>query len=254
MLMLEIKNLKVQAVDNKQILLNEFNLEIKDDQIVAIMGKNGAGKSTICKTLLGDASYKIIEGQIIFNNEDITQETTDKKALKGIYLLSQNPLSIKGVSLSEMLRMAISTKTNKAVDILAFHKKIKDICKKLEIPQSFIHRDVNYNMSGGERKKSELLQVWMLEPSLVILDEIDSGLDVDSFKIVMNSLLEYKKEYKASILIITHNTKVFDYLKPDVINILDNQKIVASADDSLAKLVDDQGFEAFKIGKKDLDE
>ncbi len=245
--MLKIKDLTVIA-DNK-IILNKLNLDIDTGKICAIMGPNGVGKSTICKVLLKDPNYTIKNGTITYNDKVINDYSTEERAKLGMFLLSQMPIAIEGVQNSEMLRMALASKTGKAVDILSFHKEIKEICQKLDIPTEFIHRDINAGMSGGERKKNELMHLWMLKPEFIILDEIDSGLDVDAFKIVMNSLKEYYKKYNPTILIITHNTKVFKYLKPDVINILDTGKIVKSGTLELANIIDEEGFEAFKVSE-----
>lgn len=248
--MLEIKDLTVTAEDQK--ILKNFNIDIKDQEIHAIMGKNGAGKSTICKVLLNDPNYNIEHGTIIFDKENITYLDTDKIAQKGIFLLNQTPIAIPGVSNSECLRLALSSKTNKSVDILKFHQELKSICQKLNIPKEFIHRDINAGMSGGERKKNELMHLWMLKPKFIILDEVDSGLDVDSFKVVMKSLKDYYQEYHPTILIITHNTKVFKYLKPDKISILNNGTIVKTGDDSLIDTIDKDGFETFNVSENEI--
>ena len=250
--MLEIKNITVQA--DEQTILNNFNLNIEDHEIHALMGPNGVGKSTICKVLLNDPNYHVINGNIIYNSQNINELATDERAKLGFFLLNQTPIAIPGVSNSEMLRMALSNKTNKQVDILAFHKELKAITEKLNVPSSFIHRDINYGMSGGERKKNELIHLWMLKPNFIILDEVDSGLDVDSFKTVMKSLKEYYLEYKPSILIITHNTKVFKYLHPDKISILNNGYIIKNGDSSLANIIDEKGFEAFNVSENEVHE
>ena len=245
--MLKIKDLTVVA-DNK-IILNKLNLDIETGKIWAIMGPNGVGKSTICKVLLKDPNYLIKQGSIIYNGKIINDLSTDQRAKLGLFLIAQTPTAIEGVQNSEMLRMAIANRTGKAVDILSFHKEIKEVCQKLDIPNDFIHRDINAGMSGGERKKNELMHLWMLKPEFIILDEIDSGLDVDAFKIVMKSLKDYYKKYHPSILIITHNTKVFKYLKPDGISILEDGKIIKTGTEDLANIIDENGFEAFKVSE-----
>lgn len=245
--MLKIKDLTVVA-DNK-IILNKLNLDIETGKIWAIMGPNGVGKSTICKVLLKDPNYLIKQGSIIYNGKIINDLSTDQRAKLGLFLIAQTPTAIEGVQNSEMLRMAIANRTGKAVDILSFHKEIKEVCQKLDIPNDFIHRDINAGMSGGERKKNELMHLWMLKPEFIILDEIDSGLDVDAFKIVMKSLKDYYKKYHPSILIITHNTKVFKYLKPDGISILEDGKIIKTGTEELANIIDENGFEAFKVSE-----
>ena len=166
--MLKIVDLSVN-IDNKNILHN-FNLNINKGEIHAIMGPNGIGKSTICKTIMGSEDYKITNGKIYFNAEDLENLQTNERALKGIYLVDQSPIEIPGVTNAERLRRAISIKTGKNVPIFEFNKKMEEYCDKLHIPHSFIHRGINEGMSGGERKKCELLHLWMLEPKLIILD------------------------------------------------------------------------------------
>lgn len=248
--MLEIKNLTVQA--ESKIILNDFNIKINDNEIWAIMGPNGVGKSTICKVLLNHPNYQIINGEIMYNNKKINMLPAEERAKLGIFLLNQTPIAITGVTNSEMLRMAISNQTNQAINILEFHKELKNICQKLNISQEFIHREINCGMSGGERKKNELLHLWMLKPKFIILDEVDSGLDVDSFKIVMKSLKEYYQKYKPTILIVTHNTKVFNYLIPDKIAILNNGKISKIGDLKLANIIDEKGFESFNVSENEV--
>lgn len=241
--MLNIKKLTVLA-DNKEIL-NDFNLDIKDGEIHAIMGPNGVGKSTICRAILKDPNYIITKGEITYHNNKLKDLTTTEISRLGIMMISQSPIAIEGVTNAEMLRLALSEKTNEHIDIFKFSKQAKEICEKLSIPQNFLHRDINDGMSGGERKKNELLHIWMLKPSFLILDEIDSGLDVDALKIVANSLKEYHQTTNCSILLITHNPKLLDILKPDYIHILKDKKIIKTGDISLAKSIEKTGFKEF---------
>lgn len=199
--MLTIKDLTVK-VSNKTILEN-FNLEIKEGEIHALMGKNGAGKSTISKVLLRDLDYTVTHGLITYQNKDLLKLNTTEVAQLGFYLVSQNPIEIDGITNAELIRCALNEQGKNDLNILELNNKLKKYCEKLEIPTSFIHRNINYNMSGGEKKKMELLHIWMLEPKMIILDEIDSGLDVDALKIVANALLEYHKQFKPSLLILS---------------------------------------------------
>ena len=183
--MLTIKNLSV-SVGEKEIL-KDFNLAVNEKEVHAIMGPNGIGKSTICKTIMGDPNYIITSGSIFYNDTDLLKLNVSERARLGIYLLNQSPIEIPGVSNAEMLRLRLNENNPNPISIFDFNKKMTSICEKLDIPKSFIHRGINEGMSGGERKKNELLHLWMLEPSLIILDELDSGLDIDSLKIFRNS-------------------------------------------------------------------
>ncbi len=240
--MLEISNLQVITKDNQKEILNNFNLKINNGETHALMGPNGVGKSTICRTLLKDPNYEIVSGTILYNDNDITKLTTTEISRLGIMMISQSPIAIEGVTNAEMLRIALSEKNNEHIDIFKFSKQAKEICQKIALPEEFLHRDINSGMSGGERKKNELLHIWMLKPSFLILDEIDSGLDVDALKIVASSIKEYQQETNCSILLITHNPKLLEILKPDYIHILKNKQIVKTGDYNLAKEIEKNGF------------
>ncbi len=205
------------------------------------MGPNGVGKSTICRTILKDPNYIVTEGNIIFDGQDLKNLSTTEISRLGIMMISQSPIAIEGVTNAEMLRLALSERTKEHIDIFKFSKEAKNICEKLSIPQEFLHRDINDGMSGGERKKNELLHVWMLKPKFLILDEIDSGLDVDALKIVANSLKEYSTT-NCSFLLITHNPKLLEILKPDYIHILKDKKIIKTGDITLADYIEKSGF------------
>jgi len=241
--MLQIKDL-VASVNDKKII-DGLNLEINDGEIHVLMGPNGVGKSTICKVLLKDDNYTIDSGEIIFDGNKLNDLSTTEVARLGIYLVNQNPIGIEGVTNAEMLRTTLSEITGERVGILEFSKKINSICEELDIPKSFVHREINVGMSGGERKKNELMHMWMLEPKFIILDELDSGLDVDALKVVCDSIRKYYEKYKPSILIITHHNKILEYLKPDKVHVLANGNIVKSGDISLAKQIENTGFNSF---------
>lgn len=238
--MLKIQNLVVYASDKK--ILDNINLEINDGQIHAIMGPNGTGKSTICKVIMGDEQYKVVSGSIIYNKKNLSELSINQRAKEGIFLLNQNPIAVEGVTNAELLRVALKEKTGKNVNVFDFNKELENICNKLDLPKSFIHREVNVSMSGGERKKNELLHMWVLKPSFIILDEMDSGLDIDALRICSNSLKEYYDLYKPSILIVTHHVQVLEFLKPDYVHIIKNGKIIKTGDYKLAKNIEKTGF------------
>ena len=222
-------------------LFSNINLEMNDGEIHVFMGKNGVGKSSIAKSLMGIDDYKVT-GKIIYNNEDITKMSIEKRAKKGIYLLSQSPIAIEGVTNAEMLRLAVSEKTGKGVDIFKFNKELESICEKLELDKKFIHKEINVGASGGERKKIELMHMWMLKPSLIILDEIDSGLDVDATKLVANSIKEYFDLYKPIIIIITHNKMLINEFDNYYVHLFEDEKLLQSGDKELASEILNKGF------------
>ena len=236
--MLEIKNLSVKA--GRKSILEDLNITIKDGEIHAIMGPNGVGKSTLCKVLLNDTNYSKT-GNIIYNKEDIINSETFEIAKKGMFLLNQNPIELEGITNAEMLRTTMNA-SGKKMNIFEFSEKAKEICNELNIPEDFMHREINLGMSGGEKKKNELIHMWMLEPNFLILDEIDSGLDVDALKIVSESILKYYDKFKPSILIITHRKKILDYIKPDYVHVLKDKTIKKSGDYTLANYIEENGF------------
>ena len=237
-----IKNLFAGSKDGKEILKN-LNLDINSGEIHVIMGPNGTGKSTLSKVILGDNDYKVTNGDILVDNNSILNLDTTARARLGIFLAMQSPLSIEGVTNSEFLRTALSSITDKPVGIYDFIKKMETTMDDLHMDHSMMHRSINQDFSGGERKKNEILQMKILEPKLIILDELDSGLDVDSLKITCDNINNYLKEHKdASVLIITHYTKILDYLKPNYVHILENGTIIKTGDFKLAKLIEEKGF------------
>ena len=244
--MLKIENLTV-SVNNKQIL-KDFSLDIEDGKIVGLMGPNGTGKSTICKVIMGDPNYIVESGSIKYNGEDLLSLPVNERSKRGIYLDSQNPIEIEGVTNAEMLRSALECRTGEKINFFEFNKKVTAICNELNIPASFIHRGVNEGMSGGEKKKNELLHLYILSPKLILLDELDSGLDVDALKDLASSLKSYMKE-DISILIITHHISILEYLKPDYVHVLSNGSIIKSGDYSLAKEIEESGFRLFDVSE-----
>lgn len=250
--MLEINNLEVKV--SEKVILNDFNLKINDGEIHALMGPNGAGKSSICKVILNHPDYEVTKGTYIFDNNDLSKLSTTEISRLGIFLISQNPSEIEGVTNSEMLRSVIGEITKEKVDIFKLNDELQSICKNIDLSKSFIHRDINFNMSGGEKKKNELMHLFILKPKFIILDEIDSGLDIDAIKTVGASLKKYYEEYKPSILIITHNSKIFKYLAPEFVHIINEGKIISSGDASLIDDIEINGFKANVIGANSKNE
>ena len=238
--MLNIKNLSVKVED--KVILKDLNLDIEDGSIHVIMGPNGVGKSTLTKTIMKDPNYKIISGDIIYNENRINDLKTDEVARCGIFLAMQNPIEIDGVNNLDFLRTALSS-NNKSVNLYSFMKDTEKEVKNLQMPSEMLRRSLNKGFSGGEKKKNEILQMKILKPDFVMFDEIDSGVDVDSLKIIAKNINEYKKENeKASYLIITHYTHLLKYIKPDYVHILKDGKIVLTGDYSLAKEIEENGF------------
>ena len=248
LIMLEIKNLTVSA--NDKIILKDFNLTINNNEIHALMGLNGTGKSTICKVLMGDDTYKVLSGEITYNNKNLLELDTTSRARMGLYLVNQNPIEIEGVKNSEMLKVALESIKNKHYNPIEFSKIINNVCEKLNIDKSFIHRGINESMSGGERKKNELMHLWVLEPNLILLDEIDSGVDIDNLNIITNSLKEYFETHNASMLIITHHTNILKTLKPNYVHILNNGTIIKTGDYKLAEEIEKYGYNRVNIVRK----
>ena len=245
---LKILNLSVE-VQNK-LILNEFNLQIKSGEIHAIMGPNGTGKSTLTKVIMGDQSYKIVSGEIYFNNKLLNELTVDERARLGIFLGLQMPLEIEGVTNADFLRTALHSKEGNDFKLFPFIKKMDNYIDKLHMDREMIHRGVNQGFSGGERKKNEILQMYLLEPKMVLLDEIDSGLDVDSLKIVGKNVMEYFNQNAPGILVITHYQRLLNYIKPTHVHIMKDGKIIKSGGEELVKYIEENGYE--KIEKKEI--
>ncbi len=239
--MLKIDKLTAKIGDRK--ILDKFSIEINDGEVHAIMGPNGTGKSTLSKIIMGSKEYNITNGTIIFNGEDITNLEVDERSRKGIFLSMQNPISIEGVTNREFLRTALNARSNEPLGLFDFIKKTEQNIKDLGIKNDILTQNINDGSSGGERKKNEVLQIKVLEPSFIILDEIDSGLDVDSLKVVCDNINKYKEEHpNTSILIITHYRRLLDYIKPDFVHKMMDGHIVETGDVSLAYEIDKSGY------------
>ena len=240
--MLNIKNLKV-SVENK-LILNDLNLKINPGEVHAIMGPNGSGKSTLANVLSGKKGYEI-QGEILFDELNINDISVEERAQKGIFLAFQYPVEIPGVNTNVFLRTSLNSirksKGEKELDTLTFLKLIKEKAKELGIDEKFLSRQLNVGFSGGEKKKNEILQMKLLQPKLSILDETDSGLDIDALKIVADGVNSYKKKDNV-FLIITHYQRLLDYIKPDFIHVLSKGKIVKTGSAELALELEKSGY------------
>ena len=242
---LKINNLSV-SINNKDIL-KDFNLEIKSGEIHVIMGPNGTGKSTLSKVIMGDTNYKVTNGTIYYNDILLNDLKTDERARLGIYLGMQSPIEIEGVTNADMLRAAISSKDKDNFKLFEFIKELDKNIENLNMNKEMIHRSVNVGFSGGEKKKNEILGMYMLKPNIVLLDEIDSGLDVDSLKLIGESVTNYYKQTNCAILLITHYQRLLDYIKPTHVHIMKNGHIIKSGDASLVKIIENNGYDSTNI-------
>ncbi len=245
--LLNVKNIKAKVGD-KQIL-NGLNLEIKKGEVHVIMGPNGAGKSTLANVIFNNPIYKKTSGKVIFDGKDITDAKVDEVAKSGIFMSFQSPEEISGVSVFNFVKTAKGKIENKNVNYFDFKEEIEKNAKALKMKSEMTSRDLNVGFSGGEKKKNEILQMLMLKPKLAILDETDSGLDVDAIKTVSKGIEMFKTSENA-VLIITHSTKILQALKVDFVHILVDGKIVFTGDGSLAKEIEENGYEKFKAGAK----
>lgn len=238
--MLKIIDLHVE-VEGKEILKG-VNLEVKDGSTHALMGPNGSGKSTLAHVLLGHPKYVVTRGSIVFEGEDITGLAPNERAKKGLFLSFQYPKEIAGVTISNFLRTILNSRGKEAVNAEEFEEKLKGFLKKLNISEEFLSRGLNEGFSGGEKKKAEILQLLMLNPLLAILDETDSGLDIDALRVVSEGINLFK-EGKKSVLVITHYKRILDYLKPDEVSILKEGKIVMQGEGSLVEELESKGYD-----------
>ena len=241
--LLKVCNLKIEA-DEKEILKG-LNLEINKGEIHVIMGPNGAGKSTLANAIMNNPKYKRLDGDIEFAGENINELKTDERARKGLFLSFQYPEEIPGITVENFLKYAKRSSDGNLLKHFKFDLDLKRNMKELKIDESYAERYLNVGFSGGEKKKNEILQMLMLNPKLAILDESDSGLDVDAIRIVSKGIKMFSNEENA-VLIITHNTRILENLKPDYVHILVDGKIVKTGDSALANEIEEKGYESFK--------
>ena len=241
--MLNIKN--IHTTINETKILNGLSLEIAPGEVHAIMGPNGSGKSTLAKVLAGQDDCEVTEGEIQYKGENLLDLSIEERSREGIFVGFQYPVEIPGLNNSQFLRASINAKRKhneeEEMSAVDFLKLARETIEILEIPQTFLNRGVNEGFSGGEKKRNEIFQMTMLNPDIAILDETDSGLDIDALKIVAKGVNEFKNENKA-IILITHYQRLLDYIEPDYVHVLSNGKIIESGDKSLAHRLEQTGY------------
>lgn len=241
--MLKIKNLK-SSIGEKEILKG-INLNVKPGEIHAVMGRNGSGKSTLANMIAGKETARITAGSIVYKGEDLNEKTPEERAMDGIFLSFQYPVAIPGVNITYFLKEAVNAKRRyfgkNELDAATFLKRIKEKLELVDLDVSFIKRSLNEGFSGGEKKRNEILQMLMLEPDLAILDETDSGLDIDALKTIAQGIQKYKS-LQRSFIIITHYPRLLNYVKPDMVHILIEGKIVKSGGPELATMLEEKGY------------
>lgn len=245
--LLDIKDLHVKVEDKE--ILHGVNLSVGYDETHVLMGPNGTGKSTLGYAITGNPAYEITDGSIIFDGESILNLGVNERAKKGIFLSFQNPLEVPGVTLSAFIRSALEQKTGERVRLWDFKKKLSETMKLLNMDESYADRDLNVGFSGGEKKKAEILQMLMLEPKLAILDETDSGLDVDAVRTVSKGVQLYRERIHGSLLIITHSTRILEALKVDETHVMENGIIVKNGGAELIDEINENGFSAISEAK-----
>ena len=242
-ILLQVKDLSV-SVEDKDILKG-LNLEVRKGETHVLMGPNGAGKSTLGNALMGNPNYIIKSGDILFNGKSILDEPVNQRAKDGLFMSFHNPLEVPGISLSNFIRNALENRTGERIRLWDFRKKIAAAMDVLQMDHSYAERDLNVGFSGGEKKKAEILQLLMLNPSLAILDETDSGLDVDAVRTVSKGVEEYQKNRDGALIIITHSTRILESLHVDATHVLVDGTIVENGDASLVDEINEHGFERF---------
>ncbi len=245
--MLEIRNLYA-TVGGKEILKG-IDLTIRDGEIHALMGTNGAGKSTLSNVIVGNPAYEVTGGTVTFNGKDLLAMSTEERAHEGIFMSFQSPIEIPGVSMTNFMRAAVNARRHamgkEPLKSTEFLKLMREKRKLVEIDQKLMNRSVNEGFSGGEKKRNEIFQMAMLEPSFCILDETDSGLDVDALRIVAEGFNKLRKP-ETSAMVITHYQRLLDYIKPDVVHVLIDGRIVKTGGPELAQKIEDNGFDWIK--------
>jgi Fe-S cluster assembly ATP-binding protein len=237
---LEIQNLHVRTEERE--ILHGVDLKIDKGEMHALMGPNGSGKSTLANTLMGSPSYEITEGRILLEGEDITEADPDERARAGLFMAFQYPATIPGVSVANFLRMAVNARREEPIKVKEFGTLMREASDLLRIPKEFTSRYLNEGFSGGEKKRAEILQLWMLKPEFAVLDETDSGLDIDALRVVADGV-NAMREPDRGFLIITHYTRILGYVQPDFVHIMLDGRIVREGGRELADELEEKGYE-----------
>lgn len=243
---LKIENLHAKA-DNKDILKG-LTLSIKSGEIHAIMGPNGSGKSTLVNVIMGHPRYKVTKGKILFNGKNILKWSTEKRAKSGLFAAFQNPMEIPGVNFANFLRTAknaTAKKNDLRINPQDFLSILKDSANSLKISESVLERSVNDGLSGGEKKRSEILQMAILKPKIAILDEIDSGLDIDALRLTAKNIINIAKQSKTGVLLITHYQRILNYILPNHVHVILDGKIIKSGGEKLAEKLEKEGYKDY---------
>ena len=244
--LLEVKDLQVTVGEENKVLLDGLNLTVNPGETHVLMGHNGAGKSTLMSALMGDPRYNVTRGQIIFRGQDITHETADVRARAGMFLSFQTPEEIPGITLESFLRTAQAAVTGKPVKVMKFRHELAAQMEALNMDPAYADRYLNVGFSGGEKKKAEILQMLMLEPKLAILDETDSGLDVDAVRTVSEGVRLFRERTHGSLLIITHSTRILEALHVDAAHVMEEGVIVRNGGAELVDEINEKGFSSLK--------
>ncbi len=239
---LEVKNLWVRLPDEEEYILRGMDLAIYPGEVHALMGPNGSGKSTLAKVLAGHPGYEVTDGEILFKGEDILEMEPDDRARAGLFLAFQYPMAVPGVTIANFMRLAYQRRFDKEVKYGDFYKILLQHLKKLEMDASFAARPVNEGFSGGEKKRFEIVQMSLLEPQLAVLDETDSGLDIDALKVVSNGVNQMRSPER-SFLVITHYQRILNYITPDYVHVMVEGRVVRSGGAELAQQLEEKGYD-----------
>lgn len=235
----------LSAAAGEKPILHDVDLQVQKGEIHVLMGPNGAGKSTLGQVIMGNPAYTVSAGRIELDGIDITEEDVDKRSRAGLFMSFQAPVEVPGVPIASFLRAIVAQHDHLNLKGKRYKKRVAEIMEQLDMPEAALNRELNVGFSGGERKKLEMLQLLLLQPKLAILDETDSGLDVDALNVVSRAMAAYRQDCDGTILIITHNTRILEHLPVDRTHVMVKGALVAEGDDSLIAKIDEEGFEQF---------